>query len=139
MSDPLTNSEAPKNKGEAEVAEVAYEVGPPEKVVPVRMLSGRAKRRERRLRHEPSNVTLVSNTDTIHLVDFLEARSSEINSMLTSLRGKGGSKRTFQKLPRHMRRRAVSHNPKRLPRRFRDKATKEVRNCYVWPRGCLNV
>jgi ribonuclease P/MRP protein subunit POP1 len=34
--------------------------------------------------------------------------------------------RAFQSLPRHLRRRAASHNPRRVPKRLRDKATFEV-------------
>ena len=44
--------------------------------------------------------------------------------------GGGAGKRVFQQLPRHMRRRAMSHNIRRLPRRLREKAKKEVRT-YV--------
>ena len=54
--------------------------------------------------------------------------------MSKALEGKGGGsgdgggagKRVFQQLPRHMRRRAMSHNVRRLPRRLREKAKKEV-------------
>lgn len=60
------------------------------------------------------------------MLDYVEARATELNSMQRALDSKGGSKRTFQTLPRHMRRRAMSHNPKRLPRRLREAAAKEV-------------
>lgn len=61
-------------------------------------------------------------------MDFAEARATELSSMVKALGSKGGSKRTFQLLPRHMRRRAVSHNVKRLPRRLRAQAEREVHN-----------
>lgn len=51
----------------------------------------------------------------------------ELSNMVRALESKGGSKRVFQQLPRHMRRRAMSHNVKRLPRRLREAARKEVR------------
>lgn len=60
------------------------------------------------------------------MLDFAEARATELNHMLKAMRSKGGSKRAFQGLPRSMRRRAMSHNVKRLPRRLRKKAEIEV-------------
>jgi len=49
------------------------------------------------------------------------------------MKSKGGAKRTFQLLPRHMRRRAMSHNVKRLPRRLRKMAQIEV---GIFSYGC---
>lgn len=42
----------------------------------------------------------------------------------------GGARRTFQLIPRHLRRRAMSHNVHRIPRRLRDAAQKEVHLQY---------
>ena len=109
-----------------------------EQATPLSTMAGRAKRREKKLRREPLNLTAESDPDKIQVMNFLEARSSELNSMLKALKGKGGSKRTFQKLPRHIRRRAMSHNPKRLPRKFRDKAEKEVSK-FIGRRVCASV
>ena len=53
-----------------------------------------------------------------------------MSNMVKAMRWKGGSKRAFQMVPRHMRRRAMSHNVKRLPRRLRKAARKEVLPCY---------
>ena len=64
-------------------------------------------------------------------MDFAEARATELSCMVKALRSKGGSKRTFQQLPRHMRRRAMSHNVKRLPRRLRSQAAREV-SCHTY-------
>ena len=55
------------------------------------------------------------------------ARASELRAMLTAVNSRGGSKRTFQRLPRHMRRRAMSYDVKRLPRKVREEAHAEVR------------
>lgn len=60
------------------------------------------------------------------MLDFAEARAAELGNMVKAVRSKMGGKRTFQQLPRHMRRRAMSHNVKRLPRRLREAARKEV-------------
>ncbi|XP_077984492.1 ribonucleases P/MRP protein subunit POP1-like [Glandiceps talaboti] len=63
---------------------------------------------------------------SINVAEFAEARVTEINSMMKAVHSKGGSRRVFQTLPRHMRRRAMSHNIKRLPRRLRKQAEVEV-------------
>ena len=63
----------------------------------------------------------------VNVLDYFGARVTEVNSLQKALANKEGGKRVFQKLPRHMRRRAMSHNPKRLPRRLREAAAKEVR------------
>ena len=89
--------------------------------------TGRAKRREKNLKNEPANVTMDDVPESIKVIDFFEARAKEFSSMMTAIGKKGGSKRTFQKLPRHMRRRATSHNIKRLPRRLRERAENEVK------------
>lgn len=36
------------------------------------------------------------------------------------------SSRAFQSLPRHLRRRAASHNPRRVPKRLRSRAAAEI-------------
>lgn len=56
---------------------------------------------------------------TINLMKFSAARSKEIKEMRESLVSQSGTKLAFQKLPKHMRRRTMSHNAKRLPRRLR--------------------
>ena len=90
--------------------------------------SGKAKRKERKLKNEPFSLTYDDVPETLNVMDFFEARAKEFSSMVNALKKKGGSKRTFQRLPRHMRRRATSHNVKRLPRRLRKQATNEVRH-----------
>lgn len=72
------------------------------------------------------NYAVEEGPSGVHVLDFAEARATELSCMVRALRSKGGSKRTFQLLPRHMRRRAMSHNVKRLPRRLRSKAKSEV-------------
>ncbi|CAI2184541.1 19786_t:CDS:10 [Funneliformis geosporum] len=65
---------------------------------------------------------------TIDVVDFAEARAFEINAMNDALERANQAKnsRASQNLPRHLRRRAASHNVKRLPIRLRKKATEEM-------------
>ncbi|XP_038147770.1 ribonucleases P/MRP protein subunit POP1 [Cyprinodon tularosa] len=55
---------------------------------------------------------------------FARARAAEVNAMLKAVTKTTGSSQVFASLPRHMRRRAMSHNTKRLPRRLRDLANR---------------
>lgn len=57
---------------------------------------------------------------------FAQARAAEIKAMLKAVAQKSSNSLVFQTLPRHMRRRAMSHNIKRLPRRLQEVARKEV-------------
>uniref|UniRef100_A0A8C0EZF0 POP1 homolog, ribonuclease P/MRP subunit n=1 Tax=Bubo bubo TaxID=30461 RepID=A0A8C0EZF0_BUBBB len=57
---------------------------------------------------------------------FAQARAAEINAMLKAVAQKSSNSLVFQTLPRHMRRRAMSHNIKRLPRRLQEIAKKEA-------------
>ena len=51
---------------------------------------------------------------------FLQSRSKEISFLTQEIsKSTKTGKLTSQQVPRHMRRRAVSHNPARLPRRLR--------------------
>lgn len=54
----------------------------------------------------------------INVLNFAECRSQEIMTLMNEISRQGG-KFSIQRLPFHMRRRAASHNPKRLPRNLR--------------------
>jgi len=56
---------------------------------------------------------------------FLEAREAEIKALEGELVRTGKGKLASQQVPKHMRRRAVSHNPRRLPRRLRPAHTSQ--------------
>lgn len=65
----------------------------------------------------------------IKVEEFAQSRAFEIASMQSSLRKDtehAGQLRVFQTVPRHMRRRAASHNVKRLPKRIRQRALAQV-------------
>lgn len=62
----------------------------------------------------------------LHPLEFAEARASEVKAMVDSLRSRTGTKRIHQMLPRHMRRRAMSYNIKRLPVRLRAAGLRET-------------
>nr|XP_046190398.1 ribonucleases P/MRP protein subunit POP1-like [Oncorhynchus gorbuscha] len=53
---------------------------------------------------------------------FAKARAAEVNAMLMAVTKTTGSSHVFGALPKHMRRRAMSHNTKRLPCRLRHMA-----------------
>ena len=62
----------------------------------------------------------------MNVTDFVEARMAELETMSLAANKIQGNARVMQKLPRHMRRRAASHNIKRVPRRVRNIAEREV-------------
>lgn len=55
----------------------------------------------------------------VHVLKFAAARSKEIAAMTECILNPCTSKLVFQTLPVHMRRRIMSHNSKRLPRKLR--------------------
>ncbi|KAI0689073.1 NUC188 domain-containing protein [Cytidiella melzeri] len=59
---------------------------------------------------------------------FAEARAFEINAMHTAMQNARAdtAHRAWQQLPRHLRRRAASHDVRRVPLRLRDKAKAEM-------------
>lgn len=58
-------------------------------------------------------------------------------AIFDSLNRAGSTHRAFQELPRHLRRRAASHNVRRVPLRLRKKSRAEVRNGSQYPYGTL--
>jgi ribonuclease P/MRP protein subunit POP1 len=59
-------------------------------------------------------------------VQYAQSRASEIEALAADIKTKTGNKLVFQFLPRNLRRRAMSHNIKRLPRRLQGLAKPEV-------------
>ncbi|XP_062255136.1 ribonucleases P/MRP protein subunit POP1 [Platichthys flesus] len=55
---------------------------------------------------------------------FARARAAEVKTMLKAVNRTTGSCHVFGALPKHMRRRAMGHSVKRLPRRLRDVANR---------------
>ncbi|KAF9907984.1 hypothetical protein EC991_010332 [Linnemannia zychae] len=76
----------------------------------------------------PSSSGLIKSTRTLDVVNFAEARAFEINALHKAMESSrnAAAQRAFQSLPRNLRRRAASHNIKRLPVRLRDRAKREV-------------
>ncbi|KAJ2715964.1 Ribonucleases P/MRP protein subunit pop1 [Coemansia spiralis] len=65
---------------------------------------------------------------SVDVAGFVEARAFEISALQRSLEDAraAGNVRAFQTLPRHLRRRAASHNVKRMPVRLRERAIAEM-------------
>ncbi|XP_071807706.1 ribonucleases P/MRP protein subunit POP1-like [Asterias amurensis] len=63
---------------------------------------------------------LAHNPRAINVAEFAGARAAELKTMTEAVMTMGGTRRTFQKLPRHLRRRAMSHDLRRLPKRLRE-------------------
>lgn len=64
---------------------------------------------------------------------FVKAREYEIKALEEGLKASkhGLATRAHQELPKEMRRRTASHNVKRLPKRLRKRAIREVRIYYT--------
>lgn len=80
----------------------------------------------------PSRVTFADSLkglpSALDVERFAEARAFEINAMEQSMKDIKEAKttRVWQELPRHLRRRAASHDVRRVPARLRDKARAEM-------------
>uniref|UniRef100_A0A3P8SDF7 POP1 homolog, ribonuclease P/MRP subunit n=1 Tax=Amphiprion percula TaxID=161767 RepID=A0A3P8SDF7_AMPPE len=104
------------------------------------MSAAKVKMREKKMRNQPASVQYSTSTlnedrnaqngDTSVTGKlpvsglFARARSAEVKAMLKAVTKTTGSSHLFGALPKHMRRRAMSHNTKRLPRRLRDVANR---------------
>ena len=70
----------------------------------------------------------LSTSGELNVAAFVKAREFEINALSKSMQKskKGLMSRAFQQVPRAMRRRTASHNVKKVPRRLRQRAEREV-------------
>lgn len=57
--------------------------------------------------------------ENIQTFKFASDHIAEINALTNAITNPNSTKLVFQRLPKHMLRRAMSHNPKRLPRKYR--------------------
>lgn len=76
---------------------------------------------------QTSDKALNKNGD-LDVSAFVKAREFEIKAMETSIQKSKASlsSRAFQQVPKDLRRRTASHNVKRVPKRLRARAAKEV-------------
>ena len=77
---------------------------------------------------EPSETALNKNGE-LDVLAFVKAREYEIKALDASMSGskRALTTRAFQQVPRELRRRTASHNVKKIPKRLRNRALKEVR------------
>lgn len=59
------------------------------------------------------------NTSTLDVVDFAVARAHELSALRLALRERSGTRRVYQTLSWHARRRTMSHSARRMPHRLR--------------------
>jgi hypothetical protein len=102
------------------IAQLSTVPGPPRK---------RQKTRDARSIPVQSADVAISATGELNVAAFVKAREYEINALEKSMQKarKGLASRAFQQVPRAMRRRTASHNVKKVPRRLRGQAEREVR------------
>ena len=104
-----------------------------------------SKQRKRQKNHNGRGIptqpaqAAVSATGELNVAAFVKAREFEINALDKSMQKskKGLMSRAFQQVPRSMRRRTASHNVKKVPKRLRLRAAKEVCLSYPSMRMCL--
>lgn len=80
---------------------------------------------------QTSEKALSKNGD-LDVSAFVKAREFEIKAMVKSMGASKNrlSRRAFQQVPKDLRRRAASHNVKKVPNRLRVRAAKEVRRAH---------
>ncbi|XP_066584506.1 ribonucleases P/MRP protein subunit POP1 [Prorops nasuta] len=71
----------------------------------------------------------------VHIMKFVSSRAAEIAAMTHSIDTPEHSKLIFQKLPLHMRRRVMSHNAKRMPRRLREAHSRQMAKSGLPPKN----
>ncbi|KAK5104354.1 Ribonucleases P/MRP protein subunit pop1 [Lithohypha guttulata] len=71
----------------------------------------------------------LSRAGELNIASFIKSRDFEIAALEQSMKKskKSLTQRAFQQLPRHMRRRTASHNVKKIPRRLRGRASREMK------------
>jgi hypothetical protein len=86
---------------------------------PVSRKKQKVKDKRNKLYEDMSKECSKLNISEIRIDDFAEARKVELSKFIHILNNKFSSKSGFQLLPKHMRRRSMSHNPFRIPIRAR--------------------
>lgn len=92
----------------------------------------RAKTQDARTLAVQSSDAALSNTGELNVASYVASREFEIRALENGIKASKASlsNRAFQKVPRHLRRRTASHNVKRVPKRLRARARREVLKKY---------
>jgi ribonuclease P/MRP protein subunit POP1 len=95
------------------------------------LMRKRQKGRDARAIPSQPAAAALSATGELNIAAFVKAREFEINALDKSMQKakKGLTTRAFQGVPRSMRRRTASHNVKKVPKRLRPRAEREVSWC----------
>ncbi|KAJ7337995.1 hypothetical protein JRQ81_010521 [Phrynocephalus forsythii] len=133
MSNAKEKKRAKKMKNQPSSVTIPFDSGPGHNEVYFQNGGNRTpQRKKQEMRFETSQQSF-SNQRVSHEIPkfvtvspFVQARAAEIKAMLKAVTQKSSNTLVFQSLPRHMRRRAMSHNIKRLPRRLRELARMEA-------------
>lgn len=93
-----------------------------------RKADGPASSRHTPKRRKPEIPVQHTQNGELNISSFVKSREFEIKALESSMQKsrKGLMSRAFQQLPRNMRRRTASHNAKKIPRRLRKRAEREV-------------
>lgn len=88
---------------------------------------------------EPStSCSLLKGTENlpeaVFIYKMLKSRAKEIQTLENTLAQPTGTKLVFQRLPKHMRRRTMSHKVKRLPRRLREAHLNQMKKSGLPPK-----
>ncbi|RMZ92264.1 hypothetical protein DV736_g475, partial [Chaetothyriales sp. CBS 134916] len=80
-------------------------------------------------RHRPNIPVQHGHSGELNIAAFVKGREFEIQALESSMQKarKSLMSRAFQQVPRHMRRRTASHNVKKVPRRLRKRAEREMK------------
>ena len=99
-------------------------------------IDGQSERGTKRVKLSNARSILTQTSDKalnqngeLDVASFVKAREFEIRALEDGMLAskKISSTRAFQQVPREMRRRTASHNVKKVPKRLRARAAKEVR------------
>jgi len=84
--------------------------------------------------HSQTSDKALNKNGELDVSAFVKAREYEIKALEASMGAskKALSTRAFQQVPRELRRRTASHNVKRVPKRLRARAAKEVSVSCAW-------
>ncbi|KAJ6653810.1 hypothetical protein lerEdw1_008654 [Lerista edwardsae] len=133
MSNAREKKRAKKMKNQPTSVTFPYDSGPSHSEMYFRNGGdGIPRHKKRDMRSEPFQQGFLNKSKSLEMPKyvtvspFVQARAAEIKAMLKAASQKSSNTLVFQSLPRHMRRRAMSHNIKRLPRRLRELARIEA-------------
>lgn len=84
-------------------------------------LTGRARRKNIKMRVQPASMIILDNSDArLNVAEFVEKRRDELDKMLKIIDAPPATRTALQRISRCKRRRAAAHNMNRLPKSVRN-------------------